>query len=149
MVKGWVRLLSEFPYSFPKIVSYEELEYSFPFVLTGLAATSQNTVVVGTIPFTFRVLEITVFFPDDAINNIQVYFLVSDNPQGSTTTIPSGENLLAPFTPTQFLIGHAEKVTITCNALVSSNRSYIKMHIINNNTYAITLMGIVKIRKSV
>jgi hypothetical protein len=139
--------MTESPYKPPAITISGEDEYSIPFILEALAAGAQNTAVSSMIPLSYRVTEIKVYFPDDAINNVRVYWLASNNGQGSTTTIPDGTNLIASFSGTTFLIGHADVITLRCSLAIESAKSFIKMHVLNNNAYAITIMGIIALRK--
>lgn len=137
------------PYQSPPVIVSDENIYSVVFVAPALAANSQQTYVSSSLPYPVKVLEATVYFPDDAINNVRVYWLNSSNNQGSTTTIPDGTNLLSPYTSTGFLIGHAIQVSIPCYLEITNEKPFIKMHVVNNNAYATTLMGVIKFRKVV
>lgn len=139
--------MTESPFKPPLVLGIESQEYVLVFVLEGLGAGLQNTVVTSMIPLKYAVTKIETFFSDDAINNVRVYWLMSNNAQGSTTSIPDGSNLIAPFSAINFIIGHADLVSISANVLSETDKSYIKMHVINNNAYAVDIMGLVTIRK--
>ena len=130
----------------PIITSLKEKEYVLPFVLLGLAAGAQSAVVQSVTTREEYVVEIIMCFPDDAINNVEVYWLSSDSPDISTSTISTGENLLADWISPARIIGHAETIRLACNVPVPASARYVKMHVVNNNTYVVDIQGFVKLR---
>lgn len=121
------------------------IELVMPFVVTiGAGAQGGQAIALPYLPCI--VLGGTIYFPDNAIDNILVYFLESPDGSISTTGISGGEDLLTPETGTPYFIGHADAIHVTTHIPVESPIAYFKMHVVNNNAYAITIMGILTVR---
>ena len=130
----------------PTLRAVEKESYEIPFIAPALL-TGQNGYSSGSIDFPFKVTKIRMYFPDNAVYGIDVYWLTATTPAISTVAMSEGQNLFSPFSPVVRFIGHADIVTLYPNRVIEATHPYIKMHVVNNNAYAITLMGIVTIRR--
>lgn len=133
-------------YEAPLIEIEDKPEYEIPFIAT-IGATAQGTTVISGLSKPYKILEARMYFPDDAVNNVLIYWLIARDGEGSTTGIPTGDNMFSPFATLQWFIGHADLVTIRGNIDITVLDTGLKMHVINNNAYAITMMSILKIRE--
>jgi len=69
-----------------------------PFTGT-VGANAQLTLVVGPIPFRYRVISAEMIFRNDTGDNVRHYWLAGRNDQGSTTGVPPDRNLFGYLAP--------------------------------------------------
>lgn len=130
-----------------KIVNDPEelLEVVIPFI--AIVGANAQIGIIGNVPHTpYTVLGGIIYFPNDAVDNVQVRFLYASENTFSTTGISSGENLFVRGANTPFFVGHASSVNIQSHIKLEDPDNYLKMHVVNNNAYAITVMGILNVR---
>lgn len=130
----------------PKLVIVEKEVYEIPFMLT-VAGAAQLGYSSLRIPFPYKIIEIKMYFPDDAIGNVDVYWLTSNNDVVSAIAISAGTNPLLYLTLIPYFAGHADMIPLRLNITPLDVERYIKMHVVNGNAYATNMMSTVRIRR--
>jgi len=130
----------------PKIEMFIKRAYEIPFSAL-VAATSQQTIVSGLISFKFRVTLVKMIFDTDHVNSVLYYWLIGRNNQGSTTGLPEGDNIFREIVPVNFFVGNGETRTLQPNVAWEEDKGYLKLHINNLNTYAVTVKATIGIQE--
>lgn len=114
------------------------LKPSYEVQVAGLVgAAAQLGFVSPLIEVPFRINGIIITFGSDHIDNVLHYIKTSVNVAVSAIAISQGTNLITPFPPEQFFIGHNMLRHIRAIKEFPEGNKYLKTHIINNNAYAI------------
>jgi hypothetical protein len=103
------------------------------------------TLVVGPISFPYKIKGAEIVFRDDTTSLLQIYLLSSRDTTTSAGGPPADTNLFAPFGPTVFLIGEALVKRVAVDYTPDPDQKYIKVHALNNCTYAQTVNVTVEI----
>lgn len=125
-------------------VKTEIVKVPIPFFAT-IPANTGITLVSNPISVHFVIKEIEAHFRDDSANNVLVYFLNSNNRNDSGNTLPADTRLVSSLSPTPYLCGEGEIITLPMNYTPEANYQYIKVFFQNNNAYAITCLAVVVI----
>lgn len=112
-----------------------------------IGANTQLTIVSFRIPFPFKITHAEVTFRDDAANNLQVYILVANNRNTSTTGVPPDPNVFSQYSSTPYFIGEGVVQKADCNVQAPDGYYYLKVHGVNNNAYAQTINATVTIEE--
>ena|SRR3989304_758255 len=135
-------------YVIPTVKIVEGPIYVIQFSGVGLAAGAQITLVSGQISFRYRILKVKVFFGDDAVPDMRYYPMVGFTPGGSTTGLPEGQSIFAPLSPQSFMRAGFGKRECEPNLIVDSDRSYLKIHVQNNDAlFAVGYAAEITIRR--
>lgn len=122
----------------PPIIPVDRPIYVIQFSGVGLAAGAQITLVSGQLSFRYRILKVKVFFGDDAVPDMRYYPMVGSTQGGSTTGLPEGQSIFAPLSPQAFMRAGYGKRECEPMLVIDSTRSYLKVHVQNNDAvYAI------------
>jgi len=121
------------------------LEIPFNGSVTVLAP--HQTIVSDLVDFDFIVRMITVDFGSDHNDLVQHWFLLSHNVNVGTTAPPADENILGRISPTGFVIGDNREKRFYPNVLYTGRKNFIKMHILNNTAYTVTVKATVLIEE--
>ena len=113
------------------IIAVESNRYVIQFGGIGLAAGAQITSVSGGITFRYRILKVKVFFLDDAVPGMVYHVYVGSTPGGSTTGLPEGQSIFAPYSTTTEIRGSQGVRIMEPMMIVDSTRSYLKVHVQN------------------
>jgi hypothetical protein len=116
----------------PVYKTQDKLVLEIPFQVTLLTLT-QNTVVVGPIPFPFRIIGTRSTGAVTANIDVQYYFLVSGNPNTSTTGVPPDDNIYGSVSPTAFWRSDTINELHILNYKVAERNRYLKVHFVNND----------------
>lgn len=112
-----------------------------------IGATAQNSFSTSHIPFKYRIVKVRMYFRDDAVWNVLMYWFSSSNPQGSTANLPDGTNIFAYASNTPFFVSDGPPVEAECSYESNEDEHYIKLHVVNNNGYATNVNGVVTIEE--
>ena len=98
-----------------------------------VAAGAQQTSVSSLIPFPYRILKVKIFVLDDAVPDLRYYVLVDGTNSTSTTTLPTGVSIFAPYSGIQYI--RASQGSRICEPLydVRESESFLKVHVQNND----------------
>jgi hypothetical protein len=110
-----------------------------------LAANTNQTLASNPISVYFKVVNIEAHFRDDTANNLQISVFSSNNRNLSTTTPPPDDNIISQLSPTAYLVGQGEIISLPCQYEPAPNYQYIKVYFANTNAYAITALCVVTI----
>lgn len=110
------------------IIAVESNRYVIQFGGLALAAGAQITGVSGGITFRYRILKVKVFFLDNAVPDLRYYVFMGSTPGGSTTGLPEGTSIFAPYSMTQMIRGSQGMRECEPMMIVDSTRSYLKVH---------------------
>lgn len=115
------------------------LKPTYEIPLSGvIAATAQGGVASARLRKPFRIHDIIINFGDDHADAVLHYFLTSTNKNISTTNISIGDNVVPAESPTPYYIGHAVLRRVKIIKEFKAGRRFLKVHVVNNNAYAIT-----------
>ena len=110
-----------------------------------LAALTNQTVVSNPISTYFKVIGIEAHFRDDTSNLVRVGVYSANNRNAPTTTPPPDNAIISSLSPTAFLIGEGEIISLPCSYEPEKNFQYIKVYFSNGNNYAMTCFAVVTI----
>ena len=120
-------------YVIPTVKIVEDSIYIIQFSGVNLGAGAQLTRVSGQIGFKYRILKVKVFFDDTAVPDMRYYVYVGSTPGGSTMGLPEGTSIFSPLSPDSYIRGGFGKRECEPNLIVDSDRSYLKIHVQNND----------------
>lgn len=132
----------------PKLNIILKKSYTIP--LSGVVALGPGTgqtFVAGPINFRYRVKGAEVVFRDDTASLLWIYLLIARDTTTSPGGPPSDTNLLAPFGPTQYLLGEGLVKRVNLDYVPDSDQKYIKVHALNGCAYAQTINVTVEIEE--
>jgi hypothetical protein len=109
-----------------------------PFTAT-VGVTTQLTLVSNRITFKYKVTAVEIVFRDDTANALQIYVLVSNNTNTSTTTVPPDLNIFSTYSATPYFVGEGSIKKAECSVLAPDGYPYVKVHAINLNAYTQTV----------
>lgn len=125
---------------YPSIVSEGKklTELNFHSVL---AAGAYITLLAGRIPYTFRVIEITMNFDIEHNNLVEYRWFYSGNNGVSTTGWVADFNLLGGENPNTGFIGKGQPITRRLDVKIPLPDRYIKMAVFNGTAYQVYVQG--------
>ena len=135
-------------YTAPKYELKAKRIAEIPFIAT-IGATAQLTILSDLISFPFVVRSILIDFSTDHINNVLHYVLLSTNRTTSTTSVPADTSAFTGLSGISYAIGDNREKRYFPNIEWRQTRSYIKVHVVNNNAYAVSVNATVTIEELV
>lgn len=78
-------------------------------------------------------MKVKVFFGDDAVPDLRYHVLIGNTPGGSVTGLPEGISIFSPLSPDSFIRAGYGKRECEPNLIVDSDRTYLKVHVQNND----------------
>ncbi len=108
-----------------------------PFFLN-LAAGQFRALSSDRITFPYRIVKVQAHFRDDAANNLQVWAFVSRSNNVSGTAPPPDNKILGFYSPTPYLIGEGEIVSVDCDVVPDPAEQFLKVYFCNFNAYAMS-----------
>ena len=112
----------------------EELPvYDIPFLSGLMPNVTQLTIIVGPIPFPFRVLSVSTTNIPTAFFYVRHWFFVSSNATGSITRLPIGDNVFGAFGSDKYLESDLDQLPIIVNFDVKERGRYLKVHFYNES----------------
>lgn len=112
-----------------------------------VGANAQLTLLSSRITFKYAVVATEVVFRDDAANNLQVYVLVSNNQNTSTTNVPPDPNVFSQYSPSPYFVGEGTIKRAECSVEAPVGYEFIKVHAVNNNAYAQTINATITLQE--
>ena len=119
-----------------------------PFFAT-VGANAQLTILSDQITFQFIVRSILIDFGSDHVDNVLHYVLLSTNRTASVTAVPADTNAFTGLSTIGFAIGDNREKRYYPNVEWRQTRSYVKIHVVNNNPYAVLVKATVTIEELV
>src|SRR3989304_1246560 len=107
-----------------------------PFFLN-IAANTNIGLASDRITFPYKVVKVQAHFRDDAANNLQVWCFVARN-NNIGTAPPPDNKILGFYSPTPYLIGEGEIVTVDCDVIPDIQEQFLKVFFVNANAYAMS-----------
>jgi uncharacterized protein YjlB len=83
-------------------------------------------------------VKVQAHFRDDAANNLQVWAFVSRNNNVAGAAPPPDNKILGFYSPTPYLIGEGEIVTVDCDVVPDPAEQFLKVYFCNFNAYAMS-----------
>lgn len=108
---------------------------------------SQATIVSGKITFPFRITRVRMWFRNDAAYSVLLYWLVSPNSTGSTTGIPSGDNIFAYAAPVPYFAAEDTVIEALSNYEDPDGNKYLKLHAVNGLAVLMDVLGIATVEE--
>ena len=113
---------------------------SHPVQLVGTCnALSQRSLVSKHITLPFYLNTISVRFPAGCDNQVRVYLFLSYDESSPTTELPPGTSILSFLSPNDYLLGDDVVVTIHPRLPVPERSTWIKAHIVNDDSFPHTI----------
>jgi hypothetical protein len=109
-----------------------------PFMAT-VGAAAQLTILSDLISFPFVVRSILIDFGSDHVDRVLHYVLLSTNRTTSITVVPADTNAFTGLSTIGYAIGDNREKRFYPNVEWRQTRSYMKVHVINNNAYAVNV----------
>lgn len=120
------------------VIATPKARYTLLFNGLNVAAGTYATSISGGLGFPYRIIEAKFYFLDDAVPDMRYYLYVGSSPSGSTTGMPEGSNVLSPYSGSGFIRGGQGMVKVEPMYDVTAERTYIKVHVFNNDAiYAV------------
>jgi hypothetical protein len=108
-----------------------------PFFLN-LAANSASGLATDAITGSYKIVRVQAHFRDDAANLLQVWAFVSRNHNAVGSLPPPDNKILGFYSPTPYLVGEGEIVSVDCDIRPDITEKYIKVYFWNGNAYAMS-----------
>lgn len=96
-----------------------------------VGAGAQLTLVSNMITYPFRILQCKMVFDRNARNLVHHYWLYAGDREGSTTGVPSGDNIYQKETPLGYFLGESLVRTVNSAIDILEVRRFIKLHTVN------------------
>ena len=109
-----------------------------PFYAT-VPAASQLTILSDMITFPFIVRNILIDFGADHLDAVLHYVLLSTSRTTSATAVPADTNAFSGLSPIGYAIGDNREKRYYPNIEWRETKSFIKVHAVNNNAYAVNI----------
>ena len=136
-------------YTAPKFSLSARRIAEISFIGTVPLAPAQLTLLSSLISFSFVVRSVNIDFGHDHTDSVLHYILLSHNRTASTTSCPADTNALTGLSELAYVIGNNREKRYFPNTEWRDPPSYVKVHIDNNNAYAVTVKVTVTIEELV
>jgi hypothetical protein len=104
-----------------------------------VGAGAQLTILSDLISFPFVVRSIIIDFGEDHLDSVLHYVLLSTNRTTSVTAVPADTNAFTGLSTIDYAIGDNREKRYYPNTIWRETKSYVKVHAINFNTYAVNI----------
>ena len=94
---------------------------------------------------TYRITKVTVRFPPDTDFQVGVGFWVSEDPDVSADTEPTGWNIFKRFTTEKLIYGEDETVEVPVQHDVTRRDTWVKMYVKNDTEREVKILGKVEV----
>lgn len=126
------------------LVTTQKVIVTIPFIVQ-LAAGTNETLVSSPISVYYQIKKIEVHFSNDTANLMQVSVFVSNNRSAPTNVAPPDTNLISELSPTPYVIGESEIVSLPMTYTPAAGEMFLKAFFSNLATWQISCMVTVTI----
>lgn len=136
--------MTETPTTPKMLTDTKKVVNAIPF-FANLAALNAVTLVSNPISSYYKIVGIEAHFRDDTANLVRIGVYSANNRNVSGNLPPPDNSVTSALSPTPFLIGEGEIISLKCEYEPAPNYQYIKVYFSNGNNYAITAFCVVTI----
>jgi len=109
-------------------------------------AISQTSILSNRIAFPFVLDRLSIVFPAGCSYLVRLYPYVSADDQVWTTTLPAGTNILSDLSPSPYVVGDNQEITLDPDLPFPQKGLWLRAHLRNDDAWShqITVLWVIR-----